>query len=223
LIDDKLKIAFSFLRTPSYPGVARRHHPGGTGKLQTGEIAAGQLTGFDEVTKAGAERNAVFQVMVTVDVLLKQRIKLPVGSLNQMQRQAIEIAGTPGDRGLSVAVRSADDVSRPGRSRRPETGQDQNAPIPEMFEKSAALFVLELPRRPFPLEKLADGFGQFRQAQIGEIADNPTDEFKVGYGEGAAGKSDLQWLHGGSPLLLLLPYLKRRRMSREKCNEHSTR
>jgi hypothetical protein len=81
---------------------------------------------------------------------------------------------------------------------------------------------LSFPRRPFPLEKLADGFGQFRQAQIGEIADNLTDEFKLGFGEGAAGKSDLQWLHGGSPLLFFLPYLKKKRMSREKCNYSKT-
>jgi hypothetical protein len=31
------------------------------------------LTGFDEVAKAGAERNAVLQVMVAVDVPLKLR------------------------------------------------------------------------------------------------------------------------------------------------------
>ena len=141
LIDDKLKIAFSFLRAPSYPG--------GAGKLQAGEIAARQLTGFDEVAKAGAHRNAVFQVMVTV------------GSLNQRQNEWREIACTSGDSGPGARV----------------------ARRPELSGKSAALFVLDLPRRPFPLEKLADGLGQFRQAQIGEIADNPTDEFKLGYGE----------------------------------------
>jgi hypothetical protein len=45
-------------------------------------------------------------------------------------------------------------------------------------------------------------------------------EFELGRGKTAAGKGNLQFEHGCSPLVLaLLPYPERESMSSEKCNE----
>jgi hypothetical protein len=68
---------------------------------------------------------------------------------------------------------------------------------------------------PFRFEKFADGFGQFRQAEVRKIAGSLADEFKVGRCKIAAGKGNLRLKHGLPPLFI--PYPKRKRMSREKC------
>ena len=180
LIHDELQIAFPLLDVPSDPGIAGRHHPGGAGKLQAGEIAARQLAGLDEIAQVGAEGDAVAKVMVTVNVLLEQGIERWVGSLDKVKPQGIEIAGAARHRSLSVALRAADDVSRAGRCRGTETGQDNDALIAEMFKKRAALFVLEFSGRPFPLQKFADGFGQLGEGEVGKITNRLTDELEFG-------------------------------------------
>jgi hypothetical protein len=219
LIYDELKIAFPLLHVPSDPGIAGRHHPCGAGKLQAGEIAAGQLAGFDEISQVGAEGNAVAKVMVTVDVLLEQRIEIPVRSLDKMKDQGIEIAGASGHRGLGVALRSTDNMPRTGRCRGTKAGQGQNPLIPEVFEKRAALFVLEFSGRAFPLEKFAKGFGQLGNAEVGKVTNRLTDEFEFGSPKITAREGNLRWQQDCSPLLLSLPYPKAKRMSRTKCSQ----
>jgi hypothetical protein len=136
-----------------------------------------------------------------------------------MEDQGIEIPGASGDGGLRVALRSANNMPRAGRGRGTKAGQGQDSLIPEMFEKRAALFILEFPGRALPLEKFADGFGQFRQAEVGEITNGLTDEFELDCGKIPTRKGNIRCQHGGSPLLLSLPYLKRGRMSRKKCDQ----
>lgn len=184
--DDELKIAFPLFGAPSDPGIARRHHPGWTGKLEAGEIAARQLAGLDEIAQVSAEGDAIAEVMVTVDILLEQGIEIPVGSLDKVKGQGIEIPGASGHRSLSVAMRGTDNASRTGCSRVPKRRQGENPLIPKMLEKSPALFILEFPCGPFPHEKFADGFGQFGQTEIGEITHSLTDEIELGRPEVAA-------------------------------------
>jgi hypothetical protein len=101
-----------------------------------------------------------------------------------------------------------------------KAGQGQNALIPEMFEKRAALFVLEFSGRALPLEKLADGFGQLGKTEVGEIMGSLTDEFELGRGKIPAGKGNPRFRHACSPLLLVfLPYPKAKTMSRTKCDQ----
>jgi hypothetical protein len=69
-----------------------------------------------------------------------------------------------------------------------------------MFEKSTALFVLEFAGRPFPLEQFADGFGQFGEAEVGEITNRFTDEFELGGRKSTAGKRKFLFRHGWTPL-----------------------
>ena len=220
LIYDELKIAFPFAGAPSDPGIAGRHHPCGAGKLQAGEIAAWQLLGLDEIAQVSAEGDAVAKAMVTVDVLLEQRIERRVRSLDKVEGQGIEIPGATRHRSLGVALRGDDNASRTGRSRVAKRRQGENPLILEMFKKRAALFVLEFSGRALPLEKFADGFGQFGEAEIGKIMNRLTDEFELGRGKITAGKGNLRFRHGCSPLLLAsLPYPKAKRMSREKCSQ----
>src|SRR4030042_7092444 len=119
--------------------------------------------------KNEVKSETTYKVMVTVDVLLEQQIEIPVRGLNQVNDQEIEIAGASGHRGLSVALRSADNMPRAGRSCGTKAGQSQNTLIPEMFEKRAALLVLEFPGRALPLEKFAEGLGPLGEAEVGEI------------------------------------------------------
>jgi len=215
LIYDELKIAFPFVGAPSDPGIARRHRPGRTGKLQAGQIAARQLLGLDEIAQVSPEGDAIAQIMISVDVLFKQGVESPVRSLDKVKGQGIEIAGATRHRILSVALRCADNISRTGRCCGAKAWQDQKALTPEMFEESTALFVLELPCGPFPLEKFADGFGQFGQTEVREIADNLTDEIELGSPKITAGKANLRLKHDCPPFLLFLPYPKAKRMSRK--------
>jgi len=217
--DDELKIAFPLFGAPSDPGIARRHHPGRTGKLQAGQIAAGQLAGLDEIAQMGAEGDAVFEIMVTVDVLLEQGIKIPVGSLDKVKGQGIEIAGASGHGGLSVAIRSADDASWPGCSRVPKRRQSESPLIPQVLEKSPAFFILEFAGRSFPFEQFAEGFRQLGQTEVGKIVDGFTDERKLGSTEITAREGNLRGKHSCSPLLLFLPYPNAKRMSRKKCSQ----
>jgi hypothetical protein len=214
-----LKIAFPLFSAPSDPGITGCHHPCGTGKLQAGEIAPGQLAGLDEIAQVSAEGDAIAEVMVAVDILLEQVIEIPVRSLDKVKGQGMEIPGASGHRGLSVALRRSDNAPRAGRSCGTKTLQGQNPLIPKMLEKCAALFVLEFPGGPFPLEQFADGFGQFGEAEVGEIADSLTDEFELGSPKVTTGKANLRLKHDCPPVLLFLPYAKTERMSREKCTE----
>jgi len=217
--DDELKVAFPLLHVPSDPGIARGHHPGGTGKLQAGEIASGQLAGLNEIAQVSAERNAVAKVMVTVDVLLEQGIEIPVRSLDKVEGQGIEITGASGHRGLGVALRSADNMTWARRCRGAKTGQDNDALIPKVLKKRAAFFVLELTRRALPLEEFADCFGQLGEAEVEEITNRLSDEFEVANPKITAREGNLRWEHDGSPLLLFLSYPKAKRMSRKKCSQ----
>jgi hypothetical protein len=88
-----------------------------------------------------------------------------------------------------------------------------------MFEKRPALFTLEFPGRAFPLEKFADGLGQFGEAEVGEITNRCSDEFEFGSGKVTAREGNLRWQHDCSPFLLFLPYPKAKRMSRTKCSQ----
>jgi hypothetical protein len=199
-----------------------RPRPCVAGKLQVGEIAAGQLTGLDEIAQVGTEGDAVAKVMVMVDVLLEKRIEVPVRSLDNVEGQGIEIAGASRHRGLSVALRGASSMPRPGPCRGTKIRQDHYALIPKMFEKRAALFVLELPGRALPLEKLANGLGQLGEAEIGKITERLMDQFEVGCGEISTGIGSLQFRHGCSPpplLLVTLTYPERERMFSEKCEQ----
>jgi hypothetical protein len=90
-----------------------------------------------------------------------------------------------------------------GCGRGTKVGQGQDPLIPEMFKKRAAFFVLEFPGRAFPFEKFADGFGQFGKAEVGEITNRLSDELKLGKGQFTAGKENLRFRHGCSPLLLV--------------------
>jgi len=215
--DDELKIAFPLFSTPSDPGITGCHHPCGTGKLQAGQIAPGQLAGLDEIAQVSAEGNAIAEVMVAVDILLEQGIESPVGSLDEVKSKGMEIPGASGHRGLSVALRGSDNAPWAGRSCGTKTWQGQNPLIPEMLKKCAALFILEFPGGSFPLEQFADGFGQFGQAEVGEIADSLTDEFELGSPKVTTGKGNLRLKHACFPLLPLLPYPERERMSGGKC------
>ena len=218
--NDQLKVAFPLFRIPSDPGIAGRHRPCGAGKLQAGEIAPGQLAGFDEIAQVGAEGDAVAKVMVTVDILLEQGIERRIRSLDKVENQGIKIAGATCHRSLGVALRGADNMSRTGRCRGTKTGQDNDALIAEVFEKRAAFFVLEFPGRAFPFEKFADGFGQLGEAEVAEITNCLTDECELGRGKVTAGKGNLRFRHGCSPLLLVsLRYPERDRMSSEKCSQ----
>jgi hypothetical protein len=172
---------------------------------------------LNEIAQVGAEGDAVAKVMVTVHVLLKQRIEIPVRSLDEVKDQGIETAGAAGHRGLSVALRSTDNMPRTGRRCGTKPGQLQDALIAEAFKKRTALFVLKFPGGTFPIEKFADGLGQFGEAEVGKIANRLTDEFKLGGSKITAGKGNLRMRHGCSPLLLFLPYPKTKRMSRKKC------
>jgi hypothetical protein len=91
-----------------------------------------------------------------------------------------------------------------------KAGQGQNTLIPEMFEKRAALFILEFSGRAFPLEKFAEGFGQLGEAEAGEITNRLTNELELGRGKITAGKGNL--LSGMAVLLFFwFSYLIRKR------------
>ena len=216
LIDDELKMAFPFFSTPSDPGIARRHSPCGAGKLQAGEISPRQLLGLDEIAQMGAEGDAKAKIVVTVDVLFEQGIEIPVRSLDEVKGEGIKISGASRHRGLSVALRRTDHMARPGRSCVTKHRQGEKPLIPQMLEKSPALFILEFAGRAFPFEQFADGFGQFGKTEVGKIPDSLTDECNLGSTEITAGKGKFPIEHGGSPLCFVLPYSRTERMSSEK-------
>jgi len=200
LVYDELQIAFPLFGIPSDPGIAGRHHPCGAGKLQAGEIPARQLLGLDEIAQVSPEGDAIADVMVAVDVLLEQGIEIPVGSLDEVEGQGIEISRASRDRVLNVALSRTDNAPRARRSCVPKARQCHETLIPKMFEKGTALFILEFAGRPFPLDQFADGFGQFGEAEVGKITDGLMDECKLGGLKSTAGKRKHLFRHGWTPL-----------------------
>jgi hypothetical protein len=81
LIDDLGKMGLASSVTPADPSVAGSHFPGGAGEQQAGEEGEGSLLGADEVAQLGAVGNAITQVVVALEILVKEvTIR---GSLNE--------------------------------------------------------------------------------------------------------------------------------------------
>lgn len=72
-----------------------------------------------------------------------------------------------------------------------------------MFEEGPAFFVFEFPSGSFPIGKFAYGFGQFGQAEVGEIAGDFAHELEVGRRESTAGVSKLDCSMAGLLLSLI--------------------
>jgi hypothetical protein len=72
VIDDLGKVGLASGVTPSDPSVAGSHFPGGAGEQQAGEEGEGRLLGADEVAELGAVGNAITQVVVALEILVKE-------------------------------------------------------------------------------------------------------------------------------------------------------
>jgi hypothetical protein len=138
--------------------------------------------------------------MVSVDVLLKQRVQLPVRSLNEVQNERLKVAGASRNRSLHVAFGSRCDMARATDADRAKGGQFHNALVAQVFEKGPAFFVLASSGGPLPVKDLAEGFRKFGQAEVGEIAGGLADDVELGRGEGATGKFQSGLRHAVSPV-----------------------
>ena len=164
--NNELKVPFLFFSTPSDPCVSRRHFQCRTGKLQAGEITARQFLGLDEIAQMSAKRDFVAEIMPTSDELFEDRSKLSISSLNKLQGQGPELAGSAGNRRFILDKCGGVHLARPGRTVGAKLRNGNDAVGVKAFKKNTAFFVFEFPVRPFPIEQFRKSFGQLSQAEI---------------------------------------------------------
>jgi hypothetical protein len=81
VIDDLGKVGLASGIRPADPNVAGSHFPGGAGEEQAGQQRKGRLLGADEVAELGAVGNAITEVVIALEILVKEvTIR---GSLNE--------------------------------------------------------------------------------------------------------------------------------------------
>jgi len=90
VIDDVLQVAGALFRVPTDPLIACGHLPCRTRPLQGGQDAA--VSGFDNVAQIGSERNAVAEIVITLDELAEE---WTFGVVNQTKPERFQI-GNPG-------------------------------------------------------------------------------------------------------------------------------
>lgn len=157
--DDELKVPFVLFCVPADPGVARRHRPRRTRKLQAGQIAAGQSFGLDEITQVSAERDTIADIMPSFDELFENRIELLVGSLNEPQRQRFELSGAAGDRRLQFDMDGRSDPARTGRAIGATLGYRDNPVDLKTFQQGAAFLVFQFSAGTLPFQQFTKGLG----------------------------------------------------------------
>jgi len=72
VIDDLGKVGLASGVTPADPSIAGSHFPGGAGEQQAGEEGKGRLSGADQVAELGAVGDAITQVVVALEILVKE-------------------------------------------------------------------------------------------------------------------------------------------------------
>jgi hypothetical protein len=72
LINDLREVGLASGVTPADPSVAGSHLPGGAGEEQAGQSGKGRLLGADEVAELSAVGNAITQVVVALEILVKE-------------------------------------------------------------------------------------------------------------------------------------------------------
>jgi len=194
--NDVLKIASTLLIGPIDPRIARRHFPGGAGKLQAGKKSAGDLLGLDEVAQVGAERNAIAQIMPAVDELLKGRTELAVGSLDELQRQGLELSDAAGDGRLRIALGGGDDSTRASGGGGAKLGKRNKAVSLKALEESSAFFVLQFAVGALPFEEFAQCVGDLGQAEVGKALGDLANEIDLAGRKGASRGLDIGLNHG---------------------------
>jgi hypothetical protein len=85
LINDLREVGLASGVTPADPSVAGSHFPGGAGEEQAGQSGKGGLLGAHEVTELGAVGNAITQVVVALQIVVKEATIR--GSLNEEKFQ----------------------------------------------------------------------------------------------------------------------------------------
>src|SRR5438094_801157 len=70
LVDNQWDVGAAGLITPADPSIARRHPPSGASEEQAGEDAT--LATANKVAQLGADRDAVAEIVIAVEVLLKE-------------------------------------------------------------------------------------------------------------------------------------------------------
>jgi|WetSurMetagenome_2_1015567.scaffolds.fasta_scaffold35233_4 hypothetical protein len=194
--NDELKTSLSLFSTPADPGIAWGHRPCGAGKLQTCQIPARQSFGFHEIAQACAKRDAVAKVMPAFDKLFESRIKLPVGGLDELQRQGLELSCAAGNGRLWVAVSGKQNLSRPGSGSGSKLGKRNRSVALKQFEQRPAFFVFQFPVWAFPFEEFTQGFGQFGKAQIRKGPHGLSNETDIVRRKGPAGSFHMLLNHG---------------------------
>ena len=164
--NDELKVPFAFFGVPADPGVARRHLPCRTGKLQTGEIAARPLFRRHEITQVGAKRNFIAKVMPACDELFEDRRKFPAGSLDEVKRQWFKLAGAACDRRLQFDMCGSIHLTRSWRSAGARLGNGDDSVSVKPFEQRTAFLPLEFSVGTLPFQQFTKGSGQLGKAQV---------------------------------------------------------
>lgn len=166
--NDELEVPFALFGAPADPGIALRHLPCRTRKLQAGKITPGQFFRRDDITSVSAKRNFVAKVMPAFDELFENRGKLAVGSLDKLQGQWFELAGAAGDRRLRFDMCGCIHLTRSGRAGGAKLGDGDDPVGVEPFQQRTAFLPLEFSVRPFPFQQFTKGPGQFGEAQAGK-------------------------------------------------------
>jgi hypothetical protein len=110
------------------------------------------------------------KIVVSADVLLQEREVPAVASPHEVESSGSKTLAVPGDARVRIALVGIGDRTRAQTSGIAKTGQAEDTPIAEMFEKRLALYILELARGASPIAQFAQGVGELGEAEVVEIA-----------------------------------------------------
>ena len=158
--NNELEIPFSLFGRPSDPGVARRHLPGRTGKLQTSEKLSRRIWRLNEIVQVSSKRDAIVKVMPALDKLLKGAKQFTIRSLNETQRQRLELTGAASDGNRRIALRGRKKNLSGTRGRRiAKFWKDHQSIRLKPLKERTAFFMLQFAVGAFPFQEFAQGLG----------------------------------------------------------------
>src|SRR6266568_693205 len=102
VVDHPRQVRLAHRWTPADVGIARRHLPGRAGEQQTRQQGMGRLQGTDKITQVRAVGHLVAEIMITLDILAKQKAVGAVVEQLQLNREVI--ADRAGNRTLRIAL-----------------------------------------------------------------------------------------------------------------------
>src|SRR6266567_1884610 len=159
--------------TPADVGIARRHLPGRAGEQQTRQQGMGRLQGTDKITQVRAVGHLVAEIMITVDILAKQKAVGAVVEQLQLNREVI--ADRAGNGTLRIALfvehcRTRTQLLRlqrqPGKPSAFVQGLKEEVTFPALQSSVGSA----------PLQQFANRMRQLGQTQLGEVPRDLPDQ-----------------------------------------------